>query len=208
VSIVTGPGWLARGEHQVPAGGCWLAPAEATRAAGMRFTKRRAEYLTRRWAANVAVAHRLGLPTDPASLARVEVTNAVGGAPRAYLDGRTAGVEVSLTDRAGWAVCLVWTEPRPVGCDLELAEPRSRAFVRDFFTEAERRAVAGAGRAAGPREVANLIWSAKESAVKLLRNGPPQPTSRPRPARAVSQVRTAPPGRPASAVAPAAFRPR
>ena len=83
-----------------------------------------------------------------------------------------AGVEVSLTDRAGWAVCLVWTEPRPVGCDLELAEPRSRAFVRDFFTEAERRAVAGAGRAAGPREVANLIWSAKESALKVLQTGP------------------------------------
>jgi 4'-phosphopantetheinyl transferase len=137
----------------------------------MRFTKRRTEYLTRRWAAKVAVAHRVGLPTDTTSLARVEVRNAAGGAPEAYLDGRPAGVGVSLTDRAGWAVCLVSDGPQPAGCDLELAEPRSPAFVRDFLTEAEQHAVAEAGWAAGRRDLANLIWSAKESTVKVLRTG-------------------------------------
>jgi len=33
-----------------------------------------------------------------------------------------------------------------VGCDIEIVEPRSDAFVRDYLTEPERRLVAAAGR--------------------------------------------------------------
>jgi len=48
--------------------------------------------------------------------------------------------------------------------DLEAVEPRSDAFVRDYFTRSEIAAVA-----AGERNLlANLIWSAKESALKAL----------------------------------------
>ena len=35
--------WLVRGETQVPPGRQWLTQAEAARASGMRFTKRRNE---------------------------------------------------------------------------------------------------------------------------------------------------------------------
>ena len=165
------PGWLARGQHQLPAGDRWLSRAEAARAAGMGFSKRRAEYLTRRWAGKLAVADRLGLGADPAALALIELRNAASGAPVPYLDGRRAGLELSLTDRAGWAVCLVWPGPQPIGCDLELVEPRTPAFVRDYLTAVERRTVAAAGWDAGRRVAANLIWSAKESTLKLLRTG-------------------------------------
>ncbi len=50
-------------------------------------------------------------------------------------------------------------------------EPRTPGFVRDFLTATERRFVAS--RPAGEeRDVAaNLIWSAKESALKVLRTG-------------------------------------
>jgi 4'-phosphopantetheinyl transferase len=161
--------WLARCESDVPAGAGWLAPDEAARAATMRFTKRRTEYLTRRWTGKLAVARMLGLPTDPASLRRVAVRNAASGAPEAYVDGRAAGVRISLTDRAGWAVCLVSSGPDAIGCDLELVEPRSPAFLRDLLTPAERRAACAAG---GDRYLlANLIWSAKESALKVLGTG-------------------------------------
>jgi 4'-phosphopantetheinyl transferase len=163
--------WLARGETSLPADASWLAPGEALRAAGMRFTKRRTEYLVRRWAAKHAVATELGLPFDPVSLARVEVRNAATGAPEVWVDGLRTGLGVSLTDRAGWAVCLVCAEPMAVGCDLEVVEPRSPAFVREFFTETERRAVRAAGWEADRQVVANLIWSAKESALKVLQTG-------------------------------------
>jgi 4'-phosphopantetheinyl transferase len=137
----------------------------------MRFTKRRTEYLVRRWTAKHAVAAEVGLPVDTVSLARIEVRNAATGAPEVWVDGRLAGLGVSLTDRAGWAVCLVSGEPQAVGCDLELVEPRSPAFVRDFLTEAEQRLVQAAGSDVDRQVVANLIWSAKESALKVLRTG-------------------------------------
>ena len=76
---------------------------------------------------------------------------------------------ISLTDRAGCAACLVAEAPAAIGCDLELVEPRSDAFVADYLTGPERDLVASAGQA---RDVAaNLIWSAKESALKVLRTG-------------------------------------
>ena len=51
------------------------------------------------------------------------------------VDGGEAGLDVSLTDRAGWAVCLVGSGFGRVGCDLEIVEPRSRGFVADFLTD-------------------------------------------------------------------------
>jgi 4'-phosphopantetheinyl transferase len=169
--VGSGLGWLARGEAQLPADGSWLSAGEAGRAAGMRFTKRRTEYLTRRWAAKAAVAHRVGLPTDAASLARIAVRNAASGAPEVYVDGQPVGLGISLTDRAGWAVCLVGTAPWAVGCDLELVEPRSPGFVRDFLTEAEQQVVLSAGSEVDRHLAANLIWSAKESALTVLQTG-------------------------------------
>ena len=158
--------WLARNEYALPADPGWLSRYEAERAAGYRFPKRRAEYLLRRYTAKQAVAAATGLPVDLASLARVEIRNAPSGAPYAVVHGTPAGVALSLTDRAGWAVCVVGTGT--VGCDLELVEPRSAGFVHDFLTRAERDRVA---RSADPDAAANLFWSAKESALKVLRTG-------------------------------------
>ncbi|HET8660871.1 MAG TPA: 4'-phosphopantetheinyl transferase superfamily protein [Micromonosporaceae bacterium] len=161
--------WLARDEEALPASLCWLTPAEAARAARLRHPKRRTEYLLRRLTGKHAVAAVLGLPTDPAGLARIEVANAPSGAPYAMVDGVPAGVEMSLTDRAGRAVCVVDTGP--VGCDLEVVEPRSPAFLNDFLTGPERAYVTGRPDADSRDAAANLVWSAKESALKVLRTG-------------------------------------
>ena len=179
----TDPGgyrWLALGEDALPAGEQWLAPGEAARLAGMRYTKRRTEYLLRRLAAKHAVASVTGRSTDPAVLAGIDIRNAPSGAPYVCVDGAAVGLGVSITDRAGWAVCVTsptaapegdQCEPPAVGCDLELVEPRTPGFVRDFLTAAEQRLVAS--RPAGDERdaAANLIWSAKESALKVLRTG-------------------------------------
>jgi len=161
--------WLARGEDQLPAAGDWLSAAERGRADTLRYTKRRIDFLLGRWTLKLAVARVLGWPDDPAVLARIEGRNAPSGAPRLYVDGQQASRGVSLTDRAGCAVCLVADRPAALGCDVEIVEPRSGAFVRDYLTEAEQRLVDGAGPA---RDMAaNLIWSAKESALKVLETG-------------------------------------
>jgi len=76
---------------------------------------------------------------------------------------------ISMTDRAGWAVCAIAPPGIEVGVDLELVESRSTLFVQDYFTDAERR-VALTGESADPL-LTNLIWSAKESALKVLRTG-------------------------------------
>ena len=165
------PLWLARGEHELPGDTGWLTPREAARAAGMRFTKRRREYLLRRWVGKQAVAAATGVPTAIPDLARIEVANHASGAPYVLLDGKPAGLDVSLTDRAGWAVCILGPDLTRVACDLEIVESRSRGFVTDFLTDAEQDYVAA--RAAGEAHdvAANLLWSAKESALKVLRTG-------------------------------------
>ena len=163
--------WLARGEVQVPAGHQWLTGTEAARAGGMRFTKRRNEYLVRRYAGKCAVATAVGLPADPVSLGRIGVLNRMTGAPYVEVDGRTLGLDISLTDRAGWAVCLVGPDLGAVGVDLEIVEPRSDGFVSDFLTAAEQAVVAADPSPDWHDAAANLIWSAKESALKVLRTG-------------------------------------
>jgi 4'-phosphopantetheinyl transferase len=162
--------WLARGIDALPEGQGWLSPAEAARAAQMPYAKRRSEYLIARLAAKHAIARAVDrVPADPAELAAIEVRHRPSGAPVAAIRGMPAPVSMSLTDRADWAVCVVARDADVgLGCDLELVEPRTPAFVGDYLTASEQRAVA---EAADPDLVANLLWSAKESALKVLQTG-------------------------------------
>ena len=67
-------------------------------------------------------------------------------------------------------MCVVAASATAIGCDLEAVEARSDAFVNDFFTADERARIEAA-----PLEqralFVNLVWSAKESALKALREG-------------------------------------
>jgi 4'-phosphopantetheinyl transferase len=151
--------------------GDWLAPAEAARVASLRFPKRRTEVRLARWTAKLAVAAALGLDDDAGTLAGIEIRAADTGAPAVFLGEEPAPVAVSLTDRADWAVCVVAPVDVAVGCDLELVEPRSDAFVHDWLTPAEQGLVLGAAPGVERQLLANLVWSAKESALKALQTG-------------------------------------
>ncbi len=171
------PHWTfhACGLDEVADGDEWMSPWERRRISPMRYPKRRLESRLGRWTAKQTIGATLGLPvadwttTNAATLARISIENQPSGAPAALVDGSAAGVEISMTDRADWAVCMT-TSPGsgagPIGCDLELVEPRSDRFVADWFTAAERTAIGG-DRALRP----NLMWSAKESALKVLQTG-------------------------------------
>lgn len=163
------PRYHACGLHEVPPHDDWLTPPEAQRINGFRFAKRRTETRLSRWTAKHTVALALDVPTGPPSLRSISIRNAADGAPEALLSDGPAPVSISMTDRADWSVCVVVDASVGIGCDLELVETRSPAFVADYFTAAEQRAVA-----AEPLRhdvLANAIWSAKESALKVLRTG-------------------------------------
>jgi 4'-phosphopantetheinyl transferase len=160
--------WLARGVRDVPSDRDWLSAAEAGRAVTMTYTKRRTEFLAARFTAKHTMARILDRGTDPATLATLEIHHHPTGAPYPVVDGVAAPLSLSLTDRADWAVCAIGAAGTSLGCDLEIVEPRSSAFVRDYLTPAEQRIVAAS---ADLDLAANLLWSAKESALKVLQTG-------------------------------------
>jgi 4'-phosphopantetheinyl transferase len=160
--------WYAAGMQHVAADTLWLEPALAERLAGMPYTKRREEARLGRWTAKCTIARTLGLELSPDILRDICIVNAPDGAPEARIKNRPLDRVIAMTDRADWAVCATASGPYRIGCDLELVEPRSDAFVRDYFTLSERALVDAASE---PDAIANLIWSAKESALKVMRTG-------------------------------------
>jgi 4'-phosphopantetheinyl transferase len=159
------PGWLIRSRADVPAGDAWLSPRERAVQARLRVARRRDDWRLGRFAAKAAVAAWLGVPSE-----RVEVLAASDGAPEAWVDGARAPLSLSLSHRAGRALAAVAGPGGAVGCDLEVIEPRSSAFVRSWLAPAEQALVArhrGVGRA----RAANLVWTAKEAAAKVRREG-------------------------------------
>ena len=158
--------WLAASLDDVPPNEAWVDDALARRLAAMIYEKRHSEARLARWTAKRAVAVTLGLADD--ALRNVHIRNAPDGAPEAFVGAEPIGAVIAMTDRADWAVCMVAPGTDRIGCDLEVVEPRSRAFVSDYLTGAEQQTVA---TAAEPELITNLIWSAKESALKVLRTG-------------------------------------
>ena len=159
------PGWLSLSSADVPAGNGWLSVAERRVLAGLVVDRRRADWRVGRWTAKSAVGAWLGV--DPAD---VEIFAASDGAPEAWLGGRRAPLSVSISHRAGRGLAAVAAAPAAVGCDLELVEPRSGAFVREWLSPADQGLLAACAIEERPR-LANLVWTAKEAVAKLRREG-------------------------------------
>jgi 4'-phosphopantetheinyl transferase len=162
--------WLEQTEADVPAENDWLSARESVCLSGLRFAKRRADWRLGRWTAKCAVASFLNLPTDAQGLARIEIRPASSGAPEVFIANEPAAAAVSISHSSGAAVCAVAMPGVELGCDQEVIEARSDAFVADYFTESEQALVARVGAAERSRLV-TLLWSAKESALKALREG-------------------------------------
>jgi len=157
--------WRLLSASASPKGDDWLGPDEQKVLAGLRFPKRSAEWRLGRFVAKHALSSFAGID----DFNRIQIIGAKDGAPEAWIDGRRVDSEISISHREGLAACVIAQGTR-VGCDLEAVEPRSSRFVNDFFTERERMAVETTAGAHRDRHVA-LTWSAKESALKVLRVG-------------------------------------
>jgi 4'-phosphopantetheinyl transferase len=164
-----------------------LTAAERARLEGLRVPKRRADWLLGRAAAKAVVARALRevLPEEWPAVA-IEIASEPSGVPYArlaaeaapiagYEAGERLPVSLSISHTEGHALCAaVFHAPRGpapatpgLGADLGAVEPRSPAFVETYFTEREQRWVRGAARP--ERDLrANVVWCAKEAALKAL----------------------------------------
>ncbi len=150
-------GWLLGERTDVPEGDDWLSPRERAVQASFRFAHRRASWRLGRWTARRACRGRAD-----------EIVAAADGAPEAWHAGTVADLTLSLSHSHERALVVVGPTGQRIGCDLERIEPRSPAFVADYLTAGEAAWVRGHHR---PALAANLVWSAKESTLKALREG-------------------------------------
>ncbi len=162
--------WLEQTEADVPAEDNWLSANEAVCLNGLHFAKRRADWRLGRWTAKRALSVYLAVPSLPEIFQKVDIRPAPSGAPEAFFNSQPAAVTISLSHRAGVAICTVATSRAKLGCDLEVVEPRSDAFVADYFSVEEQALLARVSAAERDRLLA-LLWSGKESALKALRAG-------------------------------------
>lgn len=156
-------------EEESPPG--FLSTSERETFAGLRFPKRRREWLLGRWTAKQLLrrsqaAYR-ALPLDA-----ISVGNDRDGAP--YLSVEEEGrleMSLSISHRDDHAFCALGSSLSPIiGVDMERIEPRDPAFVQDFFTadEAER---VWACPSPVRDTLVTVLWSAKEATLKALHHG-------------------------------------
>lgn len=162
--------WVEQSEVDVPETDEWLGPSELRRLDNLRFPKRHLEWRLGRWTAKCAVAILQDLPLMPASLANLEIRAAPSGAPEVFVANKRADITVSISHRAGLAICAIVCAGVKLGCDLEVIEPHSQAFVEDYLTHDEQLRVTEASADDRARLVA-LLWSGKESTLKAMEVG-------------------------------------
>jgi 4'-phosphopantetheinyl transferase len=162
--------WLQQTMADVPTDNAWLCAQEALRLSGMKFAKRRNDWRLGRWTAKRAIAAYLGWRAESRFLEGIEIRPATTGAPEALIAEQRAALGISLSHCGGRAIAAVAPSGMALGCDLERVEPRIDAFLADYFTPEEQLLVQQASACDRPALV-TLLWSAKESALKALRQG-------------------------------------
>ena len=166
--------WLEQSAADLPAQNDWLSASDRTRLNAMRFEKRRDDWRLGRWTAKLAVAAYLDLPTDLPALAEIEIRPAPSGAPEVFLANQPAEVTISLSHRDGMAICAVAASGVALGCDLEIVEPRSDAFVTRLFHAGRTRV----GRPGTPRGPLSTSRSALERQGERAQSPAHRPSSR------------------------------
>jgi 4'-phosphopantetheinyl transferase len=159
--------WLSQNLVDVPEGDDWLCDSEQSTLGGLRFAKRRNDWKLGRWTVKQAI--RSYLQKD-LLLSSIEIRVADNGAPEAFRDNAPGSVSISISHSSNRSLCAVGAPDHAIGCDLEQLEIREESIVTDYFTPEEIslcRRMLESEKAL----IVNLIWSAKESSLKILREG-------------------------------------
>ena len=145
----------------------FLSDPEIQQFSSLRFPKRRDEWLLGRWAAKrlvQSISDYQGF-----RLNEIEICNAPEGAPFILRpDGEALPDSLTISHSGRFALCALAPGANfRIGADIERIEPRSEAFIADYFTPAEQQLVASSPPETRQTAV-NLIWSSKESLLKAL----------------------------------------
>ena len=162
--------WLAKASEEIPSEFGWLSSEERRYLGRLRVDKRRRDWLLGRWTAKSALRRHSLLVDFAVELPDLTIRQAADGAPEALLRGRPVPLTLSLSHRADRGLCALTHEGRRVGCDLEVVEQRSPAFLSDYFTAEEQEFLRSVPVGEQDR-IATLFWAAKESTLKALRVG-------------------------------------
>jgi 4'-phosphopantetheinyl transferase len=160
--------WLTQNLADVPENNDWLSDAEQGILSRLRFPKRRNDWRLGRWTVkNAILAYQ---DKEKSIISSLEIRTAGDGAPEAYWKNESAEISISISHSEGRSFCIVGPRDFSIGCDLERMEPREDNLVSDYFTPDEISFCRKTQEAEKPLAV-NLIWSAKESVLKILREG-------------------------------------
>jgi 4'-phosphopantetheinyl transferase len=162
--------WLSQTESDVLSGADWLSSKEQAVLSGLRFAKRRQDWLLGRWTAKQCLCGYLQLSPEIPVLKTLEIVAAPDGAPEPFQDGHHLPLSLSLSHCRDVGLAAVAIQEAAVGCDVEWISGSILEFIGDYLTPSEIALISGspAGRQAA---TATLIWCAKESALKSLREG-------------------------------------
>ncbi len=160
--------WLIQIQKDVPEYDRWLSEGERKILEGLRFPKRRNDWRLGRWTAKQAICGYGG--KDASSLPSLEIRAASDGSPEVFWKDGPGGVSISISHSRDMGLCVVGPAGLAVGCDLEWMEPREVELVEDYFT-AEEISYVKQTPAVDRQLTVNLIWSAKETILKILREG-------------------------------------
>lgn len=162
--------WLECIESDLPSGETWLSDAEIACVSERWVPKRRRDWLLGRWTAKCALARYFGMELNQETFRRYSILPTQSGAPVGLLNRQSIGASLSISHRDGRALAVIGSGQASLGCDLEIAEAHSRAFIEQFFTPSEIEQLERSNLGAGS-SLETLIWSAKESVLKVLTVG-------------------------------------
>lgn len=149
----------------------FLSPAEQARMAGLRFPKRRYEWLSGRFTAK-RLLKRAGKAFSTIPEAQITVANRESGAPYVVVDGvgEVRG-QLSISHRDLSAASAWCSEDGCIpGVDLELIEHREDSFLTDYFTPEEQAMALTLAPPMRDRWI-TMAWSVKEAVLKVLGTG-------------------------------------
>lgn len=164
--VLAQPWLLECAESQMPPTLSWLSDSEMAILRSYQRPKRRRDWLLGRWTAKQLVARHFA-PGDMHLLSGFSILPDQAGIPVVFKGTRRVDLSLSLSHRDGRALSVIASDHIQIGCDLEKNESRSRAFVETFFTDSEIAQIDHFEKNRWPA-AATLIWSAKESVLKLL----------------------------------------
>lgn len=160
--------WLIQNLADLPDSEDWLSEKEQALLSTLRVPKRRNDWILGRWTAKRAYSNYCTgrMP----SMSEMDVIAAEDGSPDIHIEGGIAPVSISISHSHGRGFCAIASGDLAVGCDMEWMEYQSPGFLDDYFRPEEIRFCGEAPEAI--RSVSRyLIWSAKESCLKVLREG-------------------------------------